>query len=153
MQIRIIINKFAKINRMKDPRDIIKATGLKATPQRLAIYKAMLNIGHASADMIIEYLVKEELNLTIATVYNVLESFEKTGIIRKLSSDGIKMYYDINTTDHPHIFCEESNTFMDYNMGSEELINSITKHIKKNKIKDFDVNGIEVLIKGKFNNK
>ena len=40
-------------------RSILKGKGLKATPQRIAVHEAMLNLGHASADMVVEKLSSE----------------------------------------------------------------------------------------------
>lgn len=133
------------------PRDIIKSKGLKATPQRIAVYEAMMDIGHASADMLIDWLRTKDIELTVATVYNVLESFVNAGIIRKLSSDGIKMFYDINTHDHVHIYCENSNMISDFGDKDRQLMKMVNNFISENKSEDFHINGVEVLIKGQFN--
>ena len=44
---------------MQTIKDIIRESGLKATPQRLAIYQTMRDLGHASADAV-EEAIKEK---------------------------------------------------------------------------------------------
>ena len=50
-------------------RSILKTKGLKATPQRLAVHEAMLAMGHASADMVREWILgKGKVAITVASV-------------------------------------------------------------------------------------
>ena len=51
---------------------LLKRHSLKATPQRIAVHQAMLDLGHASADMVSEYIEKIGVKITAAAVYNIL---------------------------------------------------------------------------------
>ena len=54
-------------------KSILKKNSLKATPQRLAVHEAMMELGHASADMVTEVIKnKGTAKVTIASVYNIL---------------------------------------------------------------------------------
>ena len=44
---------------MEKFRSILKTKGLKATPQRLAVHEAMLAMGHASADMVRDWILSK----------------------------------------------------------------------------------------------
>ncbi|MCI7515350.1 MAG: hypothetical protein MSA53_07285, partial [Bacteroidales bacterium] len=48
---------------------LLKRHSLKATPQRIAVHQAMLDLGHASADMVSEYIEKIGVKITAASVY------------------------------------------------------------------------------------
>ena len=41
-----------KCPNLEEFKAILKKHSLKATPQRLAVHEAMMNLGHASADMV-----------------------------------------------------------------------------------------------------
>jgi|SRR5574344_1099009 Fur family transcriptional regulator, peroxide stress response regulator len=131
-------------------KQYLQSNGLKATPQRIAVYKAMKILGHASADMVYQKVIEEYPTLTVATIYNILESFVKAGIISRLSSSNIKMYFDINTYPHCHIYSESGNYYAD--LDDDELMDIITEHLKKKKIAGFTPSTIEVRINGEFLN-
>ena len=89
---------------MQTIKDIIRESGLKATPQRLAIYQTMRDLGHASADAVEEAIKEKCPSLTVATIYNVLESFVNVGLLVRRYSSNNKMYFDVNTYEHAHIY-------------------------------------------------
>ena len=71
-------------------RAILKTKGLKATPQRLAVHEAMLDLGHASADMVREWILsRSKVAITVASVYNILSQLTAMGLYRvhRLSVD------------------------------------------------------------------
>lgn len=115
---------------MKELKQLIKEAGLKATPQRLAIYNSIKQKGHASADVIIEDLNATFPSLTIATVYNVLDSFVDVGLLERRMSLNNKMYFDVNTYNHAHIYNETTNSYTDYN--DPNLITLVEDYIKRN---------------------
>lgn len=134
---------------MNTIKDLIHESGLKATPQRIAIYQAMEKLGHASADMLAVELNEVFPSLTVATIYNVLESFVDKGLLVRRYSANNKMYFDINTYEHAHLYDTESNTHMDYN--DPELIALIENYIKSkgNQLENFKISGIDIQLIGK----
>ncbi len=127
-------------------RSILKEKGLKATPQRIAVYNSMLAIGHASADMVEAELKKTCPSLTLATIYNVLESFVGCGLLKRRFSSNNKMYFDVNTYEHMHIYCEDTGSFVDYE--DDTLMKLIEEYMKDKHIDGFDIKGIEVQLIG-----
>lgn len=113
---------------MQTVKEKIQASGLKATPQRIAIYNVMESIGHACADMVAERLKESFPSLTVATIYNVLDSFVTTGLLSKRYSSNNKMYFDVNTHNHIHIYDGSNNSYTDYE--DPDLIAMITEHIR-----------------------
>ena len=70
-----------KCPNMEEFKNILKKNSLKATPQRLAVHEVMMELGHASADMVTEALKeKGTAKITVASVYNVLTQMAMLGI-------------------------------------------------------------------------
>ncbi len=136
---------------MNTIKEKIHECGLKATPQRIAIYQAMEKLGHASADMLVDELNDVFPSLTIATIYNVLESFVENGILVRRYSANNKMYFDINTYEHAHLYDIEKNTHTDYN--DPELITLIENYIrsKGNQLGNFKVSSVDIQLIGTAN--
>jgi Fur family transcriptional regulator, peroxide stress response regulator len=131
---------------MKDYSKIIRSKGLKATPQRVAVYKTMEYLGHATPDMVIDGLRESSLKMTISSVYNVLESFAKVGLLNRLPSQGSKMYFDITTDPHCHIYDKDEQTFSDFE--DNKLIEIVEDYISNQSISNFKREGIDIIIKG-----
>ena len=128
-------------------KDLIKSVGLKATPQRIAIYESMRKLGHACADMVVEDLREKYPTLTVATIYNVLESFVEAGLLVKRFSLNHKMYFDVNTYEHAHCYDTVHNHFID--IDDPELLKLVTDYISSKEIEDFEGEGIDIHITGK----
>jgi hypothetical protein len=57
---------------------------LKVTPQRMAIYEAIVALNnHPTAENIIEYIRKNHPNVSVGTVYKVLDVFAENALIKK----------------------------------------------------------------------
>ena len=130
-----------------DLRKILRRYGLKSTPQRIAVYTAMRELGHASADMVYQLASAGLTTLTVATVYNVLESFVQVGLLQRRMSSNNKMYMDVNTYNHCHLYCEETNTYKDYD--DPELMLLIHDHFRNKRIRGFDLDRIDVQLVGR----
>ena len=125
----------------------IKEAGLKATPQRIAIYEAMRKLGHACVDMVTEELKTSFPTLTIATIYNVLESFVNAGLLVRRFSSNNKMYFDVNVYEHAHFYNTEENSYEDYN--DPELVKIVMEYISSKKIENFDLKSVDIQLVGK----
>lgn len=127
---------------MEVVKDLLRSKGMKATPQRIAVYKSMQRLGHASADMVGLDLKNIYPTLTIATIYNVLEMFVQYGILSRRMSSNNKMYFDITLGDHVHLYCEEDNTYCDY--PAEDLMARIHDYVSDIKIDGKKIKRIDV---------
>ncbi|MBO5764365.1 MAG: transcriptional repressor [Bacteroidales bacterium] len=128
-------------------KEKIQQTGLKATPQRIAVYKEMQNLGHACADMVAENLKESFPSLTVATIYNVLDSFVEVGLLVKRFSSNNKMYFDVNTYDHVHIYDEQLNAYKDYN--DPVLVKMVTDYLNNVEIPNFKFRTVDIQILGR----
>ncbi len=133
---------------METIKEKIHESGLKATPQRMAIYSAMQKLGHASADMITEELKGVFPSLTIATVYNVLESFVGAGLLVRRCSSNNKMYFDVNTYGHAHFYDPCSNRHLDYD--DLELVKIVTDYVNSKGLDNFQLDSVDIQLIGKL---
>lgn len=95
--------------------DLIKASGLRPTRQRLAL-GGLLFAGedrHVTAEQLHAEVVALGEHVSLATVYNTLHQFRRAGLVRELAIDGSKAYFDTNTSNHNHFLLEQSGELMD----------------------------------------
>jgi Fur family iron response transcriptional regulator len=56
--------------------------------------------------------------VSLATVYNTLHQFTEAGLLREVAVEGAKTYFDTNTSNHYHFFCEHSGRLLDISTGA-----------------------------------
>ena len=133
---------------MEDFKQVLKKHSLKATPQRLAVHEAMLSLGHASADMVTELITKKgEAKVTVASVYNILTNMAMLGIYDYRLSANNKMYFDVNTFKHMHLYDQENHVFKD--VIDDELIALIESHLGRRKFRGYKIESIDIQLVGR----
>jgi len=131
-------------------REILKEKGLKVTPQRVAIYEAIISLkNHPTAENIIEYIKINHPNISVGTVYKVLDSLIENSLLKKVKTEKDIMRYDAVLSNHHHLYCTETERIEDYE--DESLNELINNYFKNKKIKNFMVQDIKLQITGKFN--
>ena len=126
----------------------LKRHGLKATPQRLAVHQAMMKLGHASADMVTDEIKKNgATKVTVASVYNILTNLALLGIYDHRMSSNNKMYFDVNTFKHLHIYDCENHEYSDD--IDEELLDLVEKHLTRRKFKGYRIEDIDIQLIGR----
>lgn len=125
-------------------RERLNRHGLKATPQRVLVYEAMCRLGHASADSVYRHLGGPGSPLTIATVYNVLESMTEAGLLALRPSFKGKMFFDVNTDSHFHIYRKDTGTVSDFR--DEKLLQAVGEGIRGNLPEGLVLDGVEIQI-------
>lgn len=129
-------------------KTILKKHGLKATPQRLAVHDAMMKLGHASADMVTEHIKKEGVaKVTVASVYNILTNLALLGVYDHRMSSNNKMYFDVNTFKHMHLYDYENHVYKD--VIDDELIALVEKHLGKRRFRGYKIEHIDIQLIGR----
>jgi Fur family peroxide stress response transcriptional regulator len=101
-------------------REKCKALGLNVTPQRLAIYKALAgDETHPSPDAVFRRVRSSHPTISHATVYKTLDTFERHGIISRLTPLYESVRYDPQTSQHHHIVCVRCKKVM--NLADDDL--------------------------------
>lgn len=131
--------------------DTLKHKHLKVTPQRVAIMEAIFSLkNHPTAENIISYITKNHPNISVGTVYKVLDTLVEKELLIRVKTENDVMRYDPLLTKHHHLYCEETNRIEDYE--SNELDELIANYFKDKKIKNFQIKDIKLQITGKFKN-
>jgi Fur family transcriptional regulator, peroxide stress response regulator len=86
----------------------------RKTPQRLAIMKFLNgHISHPSAEDVYAAVKKQFPTLSLATVYNTLETLRERGEIVELGSDPAKRRFDTAAEPHHHLICVRCKKIVD----------------------------------------
>ncbi len=125
-------------------RTQLRRHGLKATRQRLAVHEVMMRLGHASADMVRDALAEKEASVTVASVYNILSQLADLRIYGRRMSATNKMFFDVNTSKHIHLYDRENHTFRD--LMDDELSTLVSQHLKRRKFKGYSIEDIDIQI-------
>lgn len=82
----------------------IRQAGLKVTTNRLVIYQLMQEMRHSSVEELVGRLQEIYPGISISTVYRILDSFCEVNLLSKVNHPNGKVYYDIVSEEHHHIF-------------------------------------------------
>ena len=85
----------------------LREAELRVTPQRLAIYRALVTSdAHPTAQALFEQLQPEPPSLSQATVYNTLQTLTAHGLIQEIGEMGDgAIRYDGNPAPHINVVC------------------------------------------------
>jgi Fur family iron response transcriptional regulator len=90
------------------------AMGIRPTVPRVRIAALLLAAPqHLSAEQIIAALAASGRRVSKATVYNTLKIFASSGLIRQLTIDDSRAWYDSNMGAHYHFHDVESGALID----------------------------------------
>jgi Fur family iron response transcriptional regulator len=93
----------------------LRDAGLRPTRQRLLLADLLFGQGHrhVTAEMLFAESAEANIQLSLATVYNTLNQLTDAGLLRQVSVDGTKTYFDTNVTTHHHYYLENSHELVD----------------------------------------
>jgi Fur family iron response transcriptional regulator len=88
--------------------------GIRPTAQRVRIAGLLLESPqHLSAEQILATLRAAGARVSKATVYNTLNLFAERGVIRQLSVDGARTWFDSNVEPHYHFHDMDTGALVD----------------------------------------
>lgn len=102
-----------------DVAELLRGAGLRPTRQRVALAQLLFAEGdrHLTAERLHEEALASKVPVSLATVYNTLHQFTEAGLLREVAVEGAKTYFDTNTSNHYHFFCELSGDLLDISTG------------------------------------
>ena len=99
---------------LKRYEESIAQDGLRLTRQRKHVYGALLQRQDHPTAMEVFLRAKPEMeSLSLATVYNVLETLAERGLVRKVHLDSGSTRYCANNAKHGHFTCTSCGAVMD----------------------------------------
>ncbi|MBS2027127.1 MAG: transcriptional repressor [Deltaproteobacteria bacterium] len=138
------MNETEVATRLERLAERCRDAGLAVTPQRLAIYRALLRSeSHPDAEALYEAVRTEIPNLSLATVYKNLEALQQLGIIRELTPLHETARFDANLDHHHHLVCTACKAVLDlYDADLDGL------QLPPTRLKGFKVSNIRVQVEG-----
>ncbi len=93
----------------------LQSAGLRATPKRIAIGGLLFDglDRHVTADDVAVMARKNGVRVSLATVYNTLNQFVSAGLMKRITLDTDRTYFDSNVSDHHHLFFEDNGVLHD----------------------------------------
>lgn len=108
------VNSQSPAPRQPTSAQLLKRAGLRPTRQRLALASILFTGDrHVTAEELHSEALAQGCDLSLATVYNALHQFKDAGLLREVAVNGVKSYFDTNTSNHNHYFIEEQNRLFD----------------------------------------
>jgi Fur family transcriptional regulator, peroxide stress response regulator len=123
----------------------LRSKGKKVTPQRLAVCRILIATDtHPTAHEIYAALLDEYPTLSLATVYNTLDTLVRLGMVNALGSAGDDaVHYDADTQPHVNLACIRCHRVIDL---PSEHITHVDAEIVQNS--QFKLLGARVLYYG-----
>ena len=123
----------------------LRASGLRPTKQRLAVCKILFQ-RKETFHFTIEKLKKiteknSRKKISIATLYNTVNAFKKSGYLKEISLKGNKTFFDTNTKNHHHFYDEDAGKL--HVIKCEDIIIGEVPYLPKGK----KIQEIEVTIR------
>ena len=94
---------------------VLRMAGLRPTRQRIALAELLFDgpHRHVSAEQLHAEAAEEKIGVSLATVYNTLHQFREAGLLREISVDASRSYFDTDTSDHHHFYVENEQRVID----------------------------------------
>src|SRR5205823_11481484 len=93
----------------------LRRAGLRPTRQRVALARLLFDGGdrHVTAEQLHGAALAAAIRVSLATVYNTLHQFTAASLMREVVVEPGRSYFDTNTDDHHHFFCESTGHLQD----------------------------------------
>ena len=99
--------------------EALRAAGYRLTRQRKAILNYLATTdAHPSAQQVFQEAKKDHPGLSLATVYNTLETLARVGLIRILDFQAMDNRHETNLVPHINLICTECGKIQDFEEGS-----------------------------------
>lgn len=101
--------------RFKAAASRLHAAGLRTTRQRLVLAEILFEREHChvTAESLFTEAAERGARLSLATVYNCLHQFTAAGLLRMVTVDSGRAYFDTNLAPHHHFYYERTGELRD----------------------------------------
>ncbi len=118
-------------------------SGLRLTKQRREVYEVILQKRDHPTATEVFLRVKERIpGISLATVYNCLETLAENGLVQQVNLDRAPSRYCPNLREHGHFHCETCGGVSDINFpATTASMVSLPRGAKVNRV-DFSIRGL-----------
>jgi len=122
----------------------LKACDVRPTPQREVVLKVILEKrDHPTADEVFARVKSAMPTISLATVYNCLETLVSCGLVRSVNFERGPTRYCPNLHPHAHFYDEQSGSTHDIDLP-ESLLNKVKAVLPPG----YDANSVEIVFRG-----
>jgi Fur family transcriptional regulator, stress-responsive regulator len=97
-----------------DAASAIRDAGLRLTDSRRAVFEALREQSHASADALYQRVAHSVPSTSMQSIYNALGDFVDAGLVRRIEPAGLPMLFELRVSDnHHHLICRSCGAIED----------------------------------------
>ena len=97
-----------------DPSGLLRQRGLRVTPQRLAVVKAVSDQPHVTAETVTDAVRGDIGSISVQAVYDALSTLTESGLLRRIQPAGSPARYEARIGDnHHHLICRVCDRMVD----------------------------------------
>ena len=123
-------------------------SGLRATPQREVVYDVLLKKrDHPTADEVFARVKAERPTISLATVYNCLETLVSCDLVRTVNFERGPTRYCPNLHPHAHFYDERTGKTHDI-----DLPPTLLEKVRAVLPQGYDAKSVEIIFRGKARN-
>ena len=120
-------------------------SGLRATPQREVVYSVLLRKrDHPTADEVFARVKSDLPTISLATVYNCLETLVQCDLVRAVNFERGPTRYCPNLQPHAHFHDEQTGKTHDIDLPPE-LLEKVSSVLPRG----YDAKSVEIIFRGK----
>src|SRR3954466_7795030 len=120
-------------------------SGLRATPQREVVYSVLLKKrDHPTADEVYARVRAELPGISLATVYNCLETLVQCNLVRSVNFERGPTRYCPNLRPHAHFHDEQTGQTHDIDLPA-----ALIEHVNSVLPRGYDASSVEIIFRGK----
>jgi len=127
---------------MEKYKDILKASNLKSTHQRLAILDSIETFGHIDIDTLFDAIIRKYPTMSKATLYRNINDLLACHILEEVKLPHQKQQYEIKKIPHIHLLCNQCGSVEDMFIDTTPLLESISFQ------SDFTINTSFIVMNG-----
>ena len=114
------------MDKKKDFASKLRTSGLRPTKQRIKLAEFLFNRDktfHFTVEDLDKAINKRnsEEKVALATIYNTVHAFKKSGHLKEILIKDGKNYFDTNTSSHHHFYDEVNKELIDIEKNKIEL--------------------------------
>ena len=129
---------------LNDIQQKFRGCGLKSTPQRTAIYQALVHsTAHPTAEDLFAQVSPAYPMLSLNTVYYTLGVLRTAGLVQEVNVGHDRARFDANLSPHHHVICQGCQTILDV---MDPRLNRLTS--PSGLPKDFEITNHQVAFRG-----
>ena len=123
----------------------LKARDVRPTPQREVVLKVVLDKrDHPTADEVFARVKSTMPAISLATVYNCLDTLVQCGLVRQVNFERGPTRYCPNLHPHAHFYDEQTGSTYDIDLPA-----TILDKVKAILPPDYDASSVEIIFRGK----